>query len=130
MNLKRRGLFVRPSLIALSGLVALSLPATALAGGFTAHLAAVNHTPIANTKWRLTVTATRGSQKLSGKVSYRYLYYGVVVGHGVGGKFRNGVWHDAIIWPTRAVGHPLTFQAVVTTRYGTDYRNWWVIVRR
>lgn len=110
--------------------IALALPAAALAGGFAASLAAPNHHPVANTKWRITVRATRSGRGLSGTVAYRYLSYGTVVGHGVGGSFGRGVYHDAIIWPARAIGHPLTFQVVVRTRYGTDYLNWFVQVRR
>ena len=63
----------RNLLVVMTAIIAFALPATsALAGGFAAHLSAVNHTPVANTKWRLTVTATRGHQKLSGTASYRY----------------------------------------------------------
>lgn len=120
----------RPMLVLLIATAALALPASALAGGFSAHLSAPNHYPVANTKWHLTVTATRGGRKLSGTVSYRYLSYGAVVGHGVGGSFAHGVYHDAIIWPNEAIGHPLTFQVVVRTRDGTDYLNWFVEVRK
>lgn len=121
---------VRALLILSIATVAVALPASALAGGFTARLSAPNHHPVANTKWHITVTATRSGHKLSGTVSYRYLSFGAVVGHGVGGSFAHGVYHDTIIWPGEAIGHPLTFQVVVRTRYGTDYLNWSVEVRR
>jgi hypothetical protein len=122
-------LTLRPLLALIVVGVALALPVAALAAGFTAKLTAPNHHPVANTKWHITVTATRGRQKLSGTVSYRYLSNGTVVGRGIGGSFRHGVYRDAIIWPGEAIGHPLTFQVVVTTRYGTDYVNWFVQVR-
>lgn len=109
---------------------ALVLPAVALAAGFTARLSASTHQPRANTKWRITITAYRGRQALSGTVRYRYLYNGAQVGTGIGGSFRRGVYRDAIIWPTRAAGHLLSFQAVVTTRYGTVRLPWWIKVRR
>ncbi|HET9123533.1 MAG TPA: hypothetical protein VFN65_01460 [Solirubrobacteraceae bacterium] len=104
-------------------------PATA-AARFTARLHATTHRPRANTKWRITITATRGRQKLSGTVRYRYLYNGVQVGSSRGGSFRHGVYHDTIIWPSRSIGHPLTFEAVVRTRYGTVDLRWWIRVRR
>jgi len=113
----------------LVAVVALTIPTSALAGGFAAHLSAPNHHPVANTRWHITVTATRGHSQLSGTVSYRYLTNGAVVGHSVGGSFKHGVYRDAIIWPGEAEGHPLTFQVVVRTRYGTDYINWFVEVR-
>jgi len=125
-----RRLTVSPLLTLIVVGVALAVPAGAFAGGFTATLTAPNHHPVANTKWHITVTATRVRQKLSGTVSYRYLSNGTVVGHGTGGSFRHGVYRDAIIWPGEAIGHPLTFQVVVSTRYGTDYINWFVQVRR
>lgn len=120
----------RTWVLTLLAAAALAFPAVALAGGFTAHLYAPTHQPRANTKWRITITAVRGRQQLSGTVSYRFLFNGTQVGTGKGGSFTHGVYHDAIIWPSRAVGHLLSFQAVVKTRYGTDILPWWIKVRR
>ena len=119
----------RSILVAAVAAVALALPASALAGGFTAHLSAPNHEPKVG-NWRITVTANRGGQKLSGTVSYRFLYNHAVVGRQPGGRFSRGVLHDTLVWPKNAVGHTITLQVVVTTRYGTDYLNWWIRVRR
>jgi len=108
---------------------ALSVPASALAGGFTAHLYANGHQPKVG-NWPIRVTATRGSQKLSGTVRYRFFYSGQLVSTQAGGHFSHGVWRDYLAWPARAVGHTITLQVVVSTRYGTDYINWWIKVRR
>jgi len=121
---------LRRALFMVVVVAALALPATALAGGFTAHLTAPNHEPIANKKWPITVTATRGSTKLSGTVRYRFLSDGTVVSSKPGGSFRHGVYRDTLVWPAEAIGHPLSLQVVVTTRYGTDYLPWWIQVKR
>ena len=119
----------RLALLGAAAILALALPAPALAGGFTARLYAPNHQPKVGF-WHITVTATRGGQKLSGTVNYRFLFNGFVVSHQRGHAFRNGVYRDALKWPARAVGHTITLQVVVSTRYGTDYLNWWIKVRR
>ena len=112
----------------IAAIVAFALPASAVAGGFTARLYAPSHQPRVG-KWSIKVTATRGRQKLSGSVSYRYLFQGVVVSTQPGGHFTRGVYRDTLTWPRRAVGHAITMQVVVQTRYGTDYLNWWIKVR-
>jgi hypothetical protein len=40
------------------------------------------------------------------------------------------VFHDTLVWPGEAVGHPLSLQVVVRTRYGTDYLPWWIQVQK
>jgi hypothetical protein len=121
-----RGL--RPVLLAAVAILALAWPASALAGGFTARLYAPNHQPKVGS-WRIKVTATRGGQKLSGSVNYRFLYQGQVVSRKPGYRFTHGVYYDTLKWPRQAVGHTITLQVVVSTRYGTDYLNWWIKVR-
>ena len=117
----------RPLLVV--GLLALMLPSSALAGGFTARMHVSTHEPRVG-MMPITVTATRGAQKLSGTVSYRFLFHGGVVGHKRGGRFSHGVYHDRLKWPLNAANHTITLQVVVSTRYGTDYLNWWIRVRR
>lgn len=108
---------------------AVSLPASALAAPpFTAKLFIGTHQPKVG-KQPLTVTATRGRQRLSGTVRYQFLYNGLVVGRQPGGSFRNGVYHDTLAWPRKAVGHTIRLQVIVRTRYGTDYLYWWIKVR-
>ncbi len=115
-------------LVLLAALAVIALPASALASGFTARLYVSSHQPKVG-KWPLKVTATRGSQKLSGTVSYRFLLDGTQVSKQPGHSFTRGVYHDKLTWPKRAVGHTITLQVVVRTRYGTDYLNWWIKVR-
>jgi hypothetical protein len=117
-----------PVIALLAALVVMAVPATALAGGFTAHLYVPNHQPKVG-KWPIKVTATRGTQKLSGSVYYRFLLNGTQVSKQPGHSFTHGVYYDTLIWPKRAVGHTITLKVVVRTRYGTDYLNWWIKVR-
>jgi hypothetical protein len=119
---------LRDAVLILVAAVALALPASAWAGSFSARLYAPNHQPKVG-KWRIKVTARRGRQKLSGTVSYRFLYAGQVVSTQPGGSFNHGVFHNTLTWPRRAVGHTITLQVVVKTRYGTDYLDWWIKVR-
>lgn len=61
----------RPSRLAVVAVIlaaALALPASALAGGFTAHLYASTHEPRVGLR-PIKVTATRGRQKLTGNVN-------------------------------------------------------------
>jgi len=111
-----------------AALAVMAIPATASASGFTAHLYASTHQPKVG-RWPIKVTATRGSQKLSGGVSYRFLLYGMQVSKQPGHSFTHGVYYDTLIWPKKAVGHTITLQVVVRTRYGTDSLNWWIKVR-
>jgi hypothetical protein len=121
---------LRPVVVVVALVAALALPAAAIAGGFTARLIANGHEPRVGW-WPVTITATRGRQKLSGDVYYRFLYNGTVVkSYESGGTFHNGVYHDKLHWPATAVGHTITLQVVVQTRYGTDYLDWWIRVRR
>jgi hypothetical protein len=122
----------RTSLIlaAVSVALAVAIPSAASAAAFTAHLEAPNHTPIANKKWWITVTATKGRTKLSGSVSYRFLFDGQVVGSKPGRSFKDGVCKDWLLFPGDAEGHAITLQVVVKTRYGTDYIDWAVTTKK
>jgi hypothetical protein len=117
-----------PVLALLAALVVMAVPATALAGGFTAHLYISTHQPKVGYQ-PIKVTATRGSQKLSGSVSYRFLLNGTQVSKQPGHSFTHGVYYDKLKWPQKAVGHTITLQVVVKTKYGTDYLNWWIKVK-
>lgn len=118
-------------LAAAAATAALALPASALAARpFSAKLIIGTHQPKVGYQ-PLTVEAWKGTQKLSGTVRYQFLVQGLgVVGREPGGSFRHGVYHDKLKWPGRAVGHTVTVQVIVTTRYGTDYLYWWIKVRR
>jgi hypothetical protein len=117
-----------PVLALLAALVVMAVPATASAGGFTAHLYISTHQPKVGYQ-PIKVTATRGSQKLSGSVSYRFLLNGTQVSKQPGHSFTHGVYYDKLKWPQKAVGHTITLQVVVKTKYGTDYLNWWIKVK-
>lgn len=120
---------VRAQILVLVAMGALVVPATALASSFSAHLTIGTHQPRVGNQ-RITVTATRGRTKLAGTVHYRFLYNGSVVSTKPGGSFRHGVYHDTLAWPKAAVGHTITLQVVVHTRYGTKYLNWWIKVKQ
>jgi hypothetical protein len=116
----------RGAAVAAVTLLALLTPALACATSFKALLHAPNHSPVENKKWWITVDVTSGTQKLSGDVSYRFLYAGTIVSHQPGHKFKNGLYKDWLLFPPAAVGKPLTLQVVVTTKYGTKYLPWTV----
>jgi hypothetical protein len=130
LRLARTG-FLATASVALVGItLMLAVPGSAAAAAFTARLKAPNHQPIANKKWRITVTATRGRAKLSGSVSYEFLFDGVVEAHRPGHKFKHGVYHDALLFPDEAIGHTLSLHVIVKTRYGTVSLPWWIKTRR
>jgi hypothetical protein len=119
----------RASLVIVGLALALALPASASAAPFTAHLKAPNHTPTANKRWPITVTASHGRTKPGGVVRYEFLFDGQVVGHAPGHGFRNGVFHDRLLFPSRAVGHAITLRVIVKTRFGTVNLDWNVKTR-
>jgi hypothetical protein len=119
---------LRPVFLVIAVAVALALPASALAGGFSSTLKIGSHEPKVGAQ-PITVTATHGSQKLSGTVHFQFVYQGTVVSTQPGGKLSRGVYRTKLLWPARAVGHSITLRVVVQTRYGTDDLNWWIRVR-
>ena len=125
-SIRKAGL--RAALLPGVAIVAMAVPSSALAGGFTAHIYVPSHEPRVGNE-SIKVTARRGGQKLSGTVSYRFLFNGQVVSTQKGGSFKHGVYNDTLKWPARAVSHSITLQVVVKTHYGTDYLNWWIRVR-
>lgn len=122
---RRLGRRLIPLVAALA--VALVIPAGALAGGFTAHLRISTHEPKVGLQ-PITVTAVRGSQKLSGTVSYQFLYQGQLVKSEPGGHFTNGVYRDKLDWPKAAIGRTISLHVIVRTRFGTDVLPWWIKV--
>ncbi len=121
----------RRSLTTLAVLAAAAAtPALAAAAPFTAHFHAADHAPKANVGWPVTVTATKGSKKLSGTVRYEFLLGTQVVSRQPGGPFKKGHYRDVMTFPAEAVGHPLILRAVVTTSYGTVRLPWKVTVRQ
>ena len=66
--------------------------------------------PRANALWPITVTSVPPEQ---GIVSYEFLYNGTIVSRQPGGQMRNGVYHDKLRFPPRAVGLPITLRVVL-----------------
>lgn len=126
---------VRPGFRGLASVVmaavalGLAIPVAASAAAFTAHLTAPNHQPIANKRWPITVTVTRGRAKLSGSVRYEFAFNGQVVSHQPGHKFTGGVYRDKLLFPKKAVGYTLSLRVIVTTSYGTVDLPWWIKAR-
>jgi hypothetical protein len=123
---------LRLALVALAATLMLALPGTALASSFTVTLKVPTHSPVTCTNWDITITATKGAKKLSGKVEYYYFTIASSSSHLGGnqsagdkanhdGDFSGGVFHDTIVFPSMAAaGVTLTFHAVVHTSYGTQ----------
>jgi hypothetical protein len=127
----------------LAVLVALVVAPSAVGSGahasakWTAKVTVPNHRPKARKPWPVKVVAkTAGGKKLRGTVVYHFLFMGQVVStQGCNPKKPdpcpfNGTYRDVIRWPVRAVGHRITFQVSVRTRFGQKNFNWWVQVRR
>lgn len=113
---------VTPFVLAL--IAALALPAAALAASFklTPHIA--NHAPIVNKKWPITVDVTKGTTKLSGSVTYQFLFSGSVVSTQKGHSFKDGVYKDSLDFPSNSLGQKLTLRIVVKTKNGTEHLDW------
>jgi hypothetical protein len=109
---------------------ALALPASALAAAFKVVPHIHNHTPTANKKWPIALTITKGSKKLSGSVKYEFLFDGSVVSHQAGKKFTDGIYKDELLFPSTAVGNPLTLRIIVATKYGKQNVNWAVNTKK
>ena len=119
--------------LTLAGVVAalaVLIPSSALASGFTAHVKFPNHHPVANKPWRITITATRGRQKLNGTIKYVFLTPVGPMTRNATVKIKHGVAHDSLKFPGDAVGHRLGLNVVVKTTYGTDTVKWWVTARK
>jgi hypothetical protein len=138
---------------AVAGVVALlALPAVALAGSSFTITIKGNHHPIADcpkthvTKgcnaWSLNVYVTKGSQKLSGKVTkYEFLAGNCSTGEcfllpsetqrageksNHYGEFTGGHWHDLLEFPPRSENASITLRVVIKTKYGTESKDWWL----
>jgi hypothetical protein len=103
--------------------VAVTPPVAQAKGRLVAKLFATTHTPKADKKWPIRITAKNSSsgKRVCGKVRYAFLFNGKVVGRrnpGVGRSFCGTFSDPAVIWPKRAVGINLTFRAVVDSKIG------------
>ncbi|HEU4706059.1 MAG TPA: hypothetical protein VFS64_02605 [Solirubrobacterales bacterium] len=93
-------------------------------------LRAQTHHPRAGAPWPIVIRAhDPAGRPLAAEVRYQYLFGGAVVARRSHYRFR-GTFHDTFRWPARSLGVPLTFRAVVTTRFGTRRLDYDVQVRR
>jgi hypothetical protein len=86
----------------------------ASSGEVTATMHAATHRPHVGTRWPIEFVVTRGGKPAKAEVAYEYLFGGQVVAHRSHYKFA-GSFHDVFVWPSSAVGYPLTFRAVIGT---------------
>jgi hypothetical protein len=108
-----------------------ALPSSVTTGPVRATLQAANHNPASNKPWPYSVRVTDASgHPLSGSVRIEFTFGGQVVGtdHPPVHPIKNGLWHDSLTYPPQAAGHPLVFEAVVTTSAGSVKLGWPVMV--
>jgi len=85
--------------------------------------------------WFIRINASHaGTPITGGHVTYQFLFRGQVVACRTvlapyKPRFSRGVMRDRIEWPERSVGIPLTFRAIVTTRYGLKNLDYSVVVQ-
>jgi hypothetical protein len=86
----------------------------ASSGSATATMHATTHHPRVDAHWPISFLVTRGGRPAKANVAYEYLFGGQVVAHRSHYTF-TGSFHDVFLWPSSAVGYPLTFRAVIAT---------------
>jgi hypothetical protein len=72
------------------------------------------HRPKVGRHWPLRFTVTRAGHPAKASVSYEYMLDGQVVAHRSHYTF-TGHFSDVFVWPSSAVGYPLTFRAVIAS---------------
>ncbi len=109
----------------------LALPGSALAAAFKLTPRIPNHRPTVGREWPIRLGVARGKTKLSGSVSYEYLFNGSVLSEQKGHRFTGGVYTDRLVFPAKSVGQPLTLRFLVSVpRYGTQKLDWAITPRR
>ena len=89
------------------------------------------HHPKANKKWPVTVTARLpDGTGLKATLRYVFLYKGRVVSRQSNYHFTGRYTDRTFVWPSRAVGIPLTLRCQITTKLGTVAIDYAVRVRR
>jgi hypothetical protein len=118
------------SVAALASALALA-PAGAAEAPFKATMKAPGHHPKANKRWPVTVTArTPDGTPVKATLRYVFLYKGRIVSRQSNYHFTGTYTDNTFVWPSRAIGIPLTLRCQITSKLGTiavDYR---VRVRR
>lgn len=82
-------------------------------GEVTATMHAGTHHPRVNRTWPVSFEVTSEGRPVDAQVRYQYLLAGQVVARRSHYRF-HGSFHDTFLWPSSAVGYPLTFRAVIT----------------
>jgi len=103
-----------PPAAAASGRVIGTGIVTGSVAGITATMRAGTHSPKVEQGWPIHVTVTANGRPAHASIGYEYLYAGAVVAHRSHYVFV-GHFSDVLMWPSTAVGYPLTFRAVVTS---------------
>jgi hypothetical protein len=97
---------------------------TATAGGVSATMHGGTHRPRVDRPWPIRFAVTSGGHGVRASVEYEYVFAGQVVAHRSHYTF-TGHFSDVFMWPSSAVGYPLTFRAVIRSRGSTlnlDYQ--------
>jgi hypothetical protein len=84
----------------------------ASSGAVTATMHAGTHHPKVNAPWPIRFSVTQAGAPVAASVSYEYLFAGQVVARRSHYVFK-GRFSDVFMWPSSAVGYPLTFRAVI-----------------
>jgi hypothetical protein len=87
---------------------------SATSQGVTATLRADTHSPRVNARWPIRFTVVRAGHPARASVSYEYLLGAQVVARRSHYTFA-GHFSDVFIWPSAAIGYPLTFRAVIVS---------------
>lgn len=87
----------------------------ASAEGISAIMHASTHHPRVNRNWPVSFTVSRSGKPAKAEVRYQYLFAGQVVARRSHYTF-TGSFHDIFMWPSSAVGYPLTFRAVISSQ--------------
>ena len=85
---------------------------------------ASTHHPKVNSPWPIHFVVTRAGHPVGASVSYEFLFGEQVVARRSHYNF-TGHFSDVVMWPSSAVGYPLTFRAVILsggTKINLDYQ--------
>ena len=105
-------------------------PVRAAAAPFVITMKAPGHHPTADKRWPVTVTAhTPAGKALRGTLRYLFLYKGRIVSRQSNYRFRGKFTDKSFVWPSRAVGIPLTLRCQITTSLGIRHLDYAVRVR-
>jgi Ni/Co efflux regulator RcnB len=102
-------------------------------GSLRGWLHADNHAPKAGKAWSYEVLAADSSgHPLAGSTVTEFVFGGSVVGKETPAThtLKNGLLHDNITYPSRAIGIPLTFRIVLRTHLGSVTLDWSVKVHK